>query len=262
MGLFDLSAATMVTISGAWLDPEKERPLIERHRRVAPLLDDIAKVHADLLVFQNRGKGTSPEVLALQTKTSELDDAHDRLAKGLNLVLLGFSELCRGYGVEDPYAQIRDELFPKGLQITVESYLVQAGDAELREGRLSATSKRALETTVIRTPHGDKSLRDLVNDWAKVADELGAAEAEKVRLRAGHTVEGSSGPARRAWVKVVSLFVQTLELEEGLSESERRAILQPLQDAEAKAAKKRAARKGQGFDPDAEEEGEGGEMEG
>lgn len=261
MALIDLPTETMVTITAAWLDREKERPIIERCPRVAPLLDDIAKVHEGIVVFQNKGKGKSAEVLALQAKTSELDEAHDRIARGLRLVLNGLSELCRGYGADDPYSQIESELFPRNLQITRESYLVQAGEAPLREQRLSDESKRVLEATVIRTPDGTQSLRDVVNRWGQVAQELGAAEAEKSRARAEHAVDGSAGPARRAWAKVVSLFVQTLELETGLSEAERRAILLPLQEAEAKAAKRKAAaRDGQPFGPDAAAQaGEGNE---
>ena len=257
MALIDLPTETMVTITGAWLDPAKERPIIERCLRAAPLLVDIAKVHEDLVVFQNRGKGKSPEVLALQAKTSELDEAHDRIARGLSLVLNGFSEICRGYGAADPYSQVASELFPRGLLVTKDSYLAQAGEVSLREQRLSDASKRLLEATVIRTPHGDQSLRDIVNRWGQIALELGAAEAEKSRARAGHSVEGSAGPARRAWVKVVSLFVQTLELETGLSEAERRAILLPLQEAEAKAAKRKAAAKeGEPSAQDANKEGQ------
>lgn len=263
MAYSDLASATMVTITNAWLDPERERPIIERCRLAAPLLDKIAEVHANLVVFQNRGKGQSPEVLDLQAKTRHLDEVHDRLAKGVSSVLYGLSEICRGYGIVDPYSQITAELFPTGLLITNQSYLAEAGDAALREARLSDESKRVLETTMLRTPDGEISLRAIVNRWGQVAEELGAAEAEKVRLRAGHTVDGSSGPARRAWVKIVSLFVQALELETGLSDEERRAILQPLQEADARAAKKRAAaRRGERFDPDAEEEGEGVTAEG
>lgn len=258
MAYIDFPTAMMVTITGAWLDPERERPIIERCRRVAPLLDDIAKAHEQLVVFQNKGKGQSPEVIALQAKTTHLDELHDRLARGVSHLMNALAEICRGYEVEDFYSQIASELFPTGLTITNQSYFAQAGDASLREARLSDASKRVLEATVIRTPHGEASLRELVERWGKVAEELGEAEAEKVRLRAGHAVEGSSGPARRAWVKIVSLFVQALELETGLSDEERRAILQPLQEADARAVRKRAAaRKGERFDPDAEEEGEG-----
>lgn len=261
MAYIDLPTQVMVAITGAWLDPEKERPIIERYALLSPFLEQIAKVHAGLSVFQNKGKGKAPEVLALQEKTSELDERHDRLAKAIDAILYGLALVHGGDEKDNPYWRIAEELFPDGLRITKRSYFVEAGDAALREARLSDESKRVLEASAIRTVDGEWSLRALVNRWNAVAEELGTVEAEKVQLRAAHSVEGSRGSARRAWVKVVTLFAQALELETGLTEDERRAILLTLEEEDAKATKRRAAaRKGEVFDPDVDEE-QSGEVE-
>src|SRR5690606_23249318 len=154
----------------------------------------------------------------------------------------------------EPLRNLHAELYPEGLSINAKTYLAQAGDAELRTKRLSDTSKRLLQSITIRTPAGEVCLGKLVDDWNAVARELGEVESEKVRLLAGHTVEGSRGPARRAWVSTVSLFLQVLEREKGMTDAERNTLLEPLRNAEAKAAKRRALarKKNQPFDPDAE----------
>lgn len=256
MAYQDMPTQTMITVTLEWVDAEKQRPLIERCPRLAPLLPDIEKAHTGLVFFQNKGKQESAEVTQLRAKTTALDAQHDRFARGVHHLLIGLAEVSEAFGIDDAYSKPRAELFPQGLDINSQAYLVEAGDVPMRERRLSDESKRALEATVIRTPEGEASLRDIVNRWNEIALALGEAESEKVRLKAGDVSEGSSGPARRAWVKIVTLFVQTLALETGLSDAERRKILEPLQNAEAKARKKRAlAKKGIPFDPDAEEEG-------
>ena len=41
MALKDLTPQQMMHVTGAWLDPRRERPLLAGRKRVAPLLDDI-----------------------------------------------------------------------------------------------------------------------------------------------------------------------------------------------------------------------------
>lgn len=259
MALQDWATQEMVTITEQWLHREKQRPLIERLPRVAPLLPDLAEAHEKIVVFQNRGKQQSADVAELRARTSRLDAEHDGYSRAIHHLLLGLSEIAESEEASSRIDELRAELLPQGLGINQQRYLVQAGEVALREQRLSPESNRLLESIVlVRRGCADLSLRELVNRWGKVAHELGEAESQKVRIQAGEVSEGSRGPARRAWVSIVSLFLQMLERETGLSEAERRQLLEPLRHADAKAVKRRALAKQKNvpFDPDAEEEGE------
>lgn len=256
MAYSDLATQVMISITFAMLSPEHQRNIIERSPRLAPLLGDLGKAHGDLVIFQNVGRREHPAIAALKAKTSALDNEHDALARGMHHLLLGLSEICRARGFDDPYMQLRAELLPKGLDINLQSYLLEAGDAELREGRLSEESKRVLEATIVRAPAGEASLREVLDMWNEVARALGDAESEKARVRGEEPPPGSRGPARRAWARIMTLFVAMVALETGLDDQDRRALLEPLQTADAKATKKKMAalKKGLAFDPDAEEE--------
>jgi len=254
MALHELATGEMAVITSHWTSPEHQRPIIERHRRLAPLLEDLEEVHRNVAVFQNSGKGESADVVSLRAKTSQLDADHDRLARGIHHLLLAAVELVDDDEDKARWERLRQELFPRGLGINQQRYLVQAGDAVLREQRLSPESQDLLATTSVTRRGATTTLRGLVDRWGKVAVELGEAESEKVRLQAGHTVESSRGPARRAWASTVSLFLQVLDRDKGVTEDERRVLLEPLRTAEAKAARRRAlaGKRNEPFDPDAE----------
>lgn len=256
MAILDLPTQEMVTITLGWLDPERQRAIIERCARVAPLLEDVAEAHNGLLEFQHKAKRESDLLPKLRAETTALDNHHDRIARVINHLLLGLIELNDEPAQTDAFVKLRTELFPEGLDINLKSYLAQAGDADMREKRISESSKKLLETTCIHIGGREQSLRDLVDEWGDVARKLGQVEAEKIRVQSGEASEGSIGPARRAWARIVSLFLQMLDLEQGLTDAERRALLEPLRNAEAKAKRKRALarKKNQPFSPDAPDE--------
>lgn len=255
MALLDLPTGAMMAIGGAWLDAERERPLIECLFLAGPLLGKINDAHSGLVQFQNAGKQELPEVRALITKTTELDADHDRLARGIHSIVSGLVELSSPDAAES-YGALRHALFPNGLAIVQQSYLVQAGDADLREGRLSADDRRLLETTQVSTKEGSKSLRTVVDEWNRTARALGEAESKKAQLKRESVNESSRGPARKAWARIVSHFIATLDHEEGLSPKDRARILEPLESALAKAAllRAKAKKKGLAYDPDTAEE--------
>ncbi len=255
MSLLDLSTPTMQTIGSAWLDPAKERPILERLPLVGPLLTKLYEAQQGLVMHQNAGRQELPQVRELVAQTKALDADHDRYGRGLHAIVSGMAEIADEPEVAERYRALRTALFPTGLDINRQSYLAQAGEPALREGRLTDDDRRLLETTKLLTPVGALSLQDVVNRLAEVARALGDAEATKLRLRQERANESSRGPARREWARVVSHLIATLDLEDGLSDEDRRRILEPLESALTRAAKARARAKQKGvpFDPDAEE---------
>lgn len=238
MALRDLSIGTMLVITGAWLDPEKERPILERLTRVAPLLPDVEAAHEGLIRFQFKAQTASQKARSLMGRTTELDAEHDRMARGLHVICEGLALLAKTPKEAEAYLRLQAELMPTGLAIVTASYLEEAGQAELIDQRLSTGSKALLKSTKV---HG-KQLQTYVNEWKATARALGEAETEKARLL-GEEATGSVGPARNAWTGAVTAVQHMLRREPDLTAAERHRLLEPLEAAQAKAAaaKKRAA---------------------
>lgn len=254
-----LPTQEMAITTREWTSPEGQRALIESFPRLAPLLEDLDVAHEAVVVFQNAGKQEVPEVAELRTRTSQLDAEHDRYTRVIHHLLLGFAEMCDDEATSAIIETVRSELLPQGLGINQQSYMVQAGEAILREQRLSAASKRFLSETVVNIAnHGPMTLAELVSRWHRTATELGEVETQKSRIKAMSAVESSRGPARRLWIANISHFIRTVALEKGMTEPQRTTLLQPVRDAEAKAAKRRALAKKKNipFDPDAADNGE------
>ena len=93
MALKDLTTATMVSVSAAWLDPNRERPILTKHKRTKALVEDLDDAHAGILRFQTKRAKLSADLKALGDRTTVLDATHDRHARGLFNVLDGLADL-------------------------------------------------------------------------------------------------------------------------------------------------------------------------
>jgi hypothetical protein len=235
MGLRDLSSAKMVAISGAWLDPSKERPLLERLSRVRPLLPDLDEAHHGLQVFQQRAPTGGEKARPMVPTTTRLDAQHDRLARGVHGLCGALAMLTEDPAESEAFLTLQRQLMPQGLSITRGTYLEEAGQAELVNERLSPASNALLESTQVR----GRSLREYVDSWRTTAKALGTAEADKTRLAAEPST-GSRGFARNAWTTAVNALLHMLEREKTLTADERRQLLEPLETALAKAATAKA----------------------
>ncbi|WP_437984268.1 hypothetical protein [Sorangium sp. So ce117] len=258
MALKDLSPRQMVQITGAWLDPERERPRLVSLKRCAPLIDDIEEAHEGVLKSHRRQKKANDELSAIQQRQVVVDQIHDRKARGAHAVLTGFADLA-----DDPedaalYLEIRDQLFADGLKFIGASYSDEAGEVKLARDRLTPESKAALRA--LPTPGGN--LLKAVQAWFAAGDELGKLDAQRIHLSAEDR-PGAADPrggqlrARNRWIKVVRSVLQMLELE-GADEETARRLLAPLQREAAKAERRRSGGKEEsdvedGAPPDANE---------
>lgn len=231
----DLSSETMTIISRDLLDPEKERPLLVRLSRVAPLLVDLEEAHRDLVEFQNPAGRFSPEMIALNEKAAVLDARHDRKARGIHDFLGSVADLTDDEERSATLLSLRSELFPHGKLITNRSFTDQAGEAERIESRLSERSKRLLRELTI----GTVSLEKFVDQWRTAAIELGEVEKQRILLAKEGTPSLSSGKVRNAWISAMNAILAMLDREKGLSPADRLRILGPFEKALAKAAQKK-----------------------
>lgn len=234
MALRDLSTAKMVRISGAWLDADHEQPVLLGLRRVEPLLGDLQRVHTGLLQSQRKTDQGSAELKRLGAKAAELDAVHDRRARGIYDGLGALANL-----VDDPERAkaartAQAELFPDGLTITTRSYSDEAGEAELVGGRMSPATKALLKAESL----GGVSFATHVTRWRSAARELGAVEQERTVLQAELKAEPrgtTAARARNAWIKIMTVILSALELED-LSDETRRKLLRPLLVEQEKSA--------------------------
>ena len=239
MSLRDLSTPTMVTIVAAWVDPARERKLLEGLQRAAFLLPTLVEAHQLLVSTQAIAPdGESAELPAVQQEQADVDTEHDRKVRGIYGALTAFAEL-----VDDPdkaarYLSLRDKLFPEGLAVINWSYVDEAGEADLVEGRLTYADRVLLKYL----PYPGGKLWDAHERRLASARRLGELERKKQDLiRARETREGRLGPvdvikARNAWIRAVRAFLGVLELEKSIAPEVKRRILGPLEDAERKAA--------------------------
>lgn len=248
MALKYLKTSTMVTITGPWLDPKKQRPALERLPRVSAFLPDIEEAHQGLIKFQKKDSALSAELGRLTERTTALDMTHDRKARGLWNVLSGLADLVDDDVQADGFITARAELIPTGLLVVNPSYRDEAGAAKLVEGRLTADSKKILEDTQV----AGEPLAKWVDGWLRAAHELGEIEEERVKVQG--LISGEPGPggdavrARHQWIRIVSTVLQALELETDIDAKTRKSVLEQLESALAKAGRPSRTGKPKGDD--------------
>ena len=242
ISLRGLTTQSMISVTAAWLDPKRDRPLFNSLPLLAPLLPAIQSAH-DALVANQKGKPAhDPEAAALQAEAMEVDAEHDRVLRGIHAVLGAFAEL----GDDDEaaaYLALRDQLFPAGLSMITRSYVDEGAEAELVAGRL-AKSDHAL---LAKLPIPGGKLKDAFDRWVSAAKRLKSIEAKRHKVEASaataDTVRGNDVVrARMAWVRAVRAVEVNLELESKAEPNTRVALLGPLELAARKSARRAAGK--------------------
>lgn len=239
MGLRDLTTASMVSITQAWVDPERERPIFARYPRLFPWLGDVESAHSGLHDVHDSMCRTSPALTQLNERAAFLDAEHDRKVRGLYDVLTGLASLTDDPEEAERFLTLRRELFPTGRSLVLRSYLDQAGEASLTESRLCDGSREILRCVVVNgTP-----LVKHVEDWLRAARELGEVEVERTHRAQEEKARSvaSLGKARQAWIAAVKNVIYVVEREPGFTDDDRRRLLGPLETALAKAEAKKKA---------------------
>jgi hypothetical protein len=239
MAIRNLSVQAMLGISGAWLDPGRERPLIGGIPLLAPFLDELESAHDGLSRMPVKGSDIGAELEDLTRQATSLDELHDRKLRGIYGVLTSFADLADEPGDAARYLDLADRLFPSGLKGVKRSYLDEAGEAALTAKRLTDDMRRTLEALPV--PGG--TLADEMDAWLNAGETLGDVEQKRVRL--GQDKEGKNvsiedvSKARSRWSRVVNTMLQILDLVPSLEDASRARLLKPLKTAEAEADRER-----------------------
>lgn len=236
----DLSFATMVHITAAWVDPKAVRPLLEKTKRVAPLMEDVESAHAGLVKAHHKENAAEGAIAAIQTEQLALDQIHDRKARGAFHVLSGLIDIADSLEEAAPYQTALETLFPDGLRIITATYSDEAGRTKLTRERITPAVKATLKG--ISSPDG--TLLKTVTRWLDAGDALGALEEKRAKLEAASARHyETSGRAellraRNRWIGVVRAVIDMIDLE-GLEGAARDEILGPLERAVSQSARRR-----------------------
>lgn len=232
MALRGLTTQTMVTVSARWLDPNQERPILQRYPLSRALLTHLSTAHARLIEFQRRSTTNEETLQKLSERLAVLDDRHDRILRGAHGMLTSLAALADTDERAAYYLDLRDKLFPDGLRGVSRSYVDQAGEVMLLEGRLDDQSAFALRS--ILTPNG--SLYGHVQTLIDIGREMGRLEAERTKLGRGseQTTRADVARARNEWIRVVTALRASVALD-SVSAEDLDRIFRHLDEAEAKA---------------------------
>lgn len=241
MSYRDLSTQTMVAILAAWLDPARERPVIEALPKAAFLLPSLEETKAEVMATQATSNDEHiAEISAVQKEQSNIDEVHDRKARGTYGALTAFAEIVDDADKAARLLALRDKLFPQGLAVVKWSYLDESGEVELVEARLTAQDRAFMK----QLPYPGGKLMDAHEARIAAARKLGDLERKKQDLvranesKAGKIALADVAKARNGWIRTVRAFVGILDLEKNLAADIRQKILGPLEEAERKAAKR------------------------
>jgi len=234
MALLRLTAAEMIQLSAPWVTPDDEAHQVVMSIPVlTALLPQVEAAHQ--LIISMIPAAESPKVKELSATEAEVDDQHDTLVRGIYGGLSSMALLSTN-GAE--LLSLRDLLLPDGLQHTRKSYRGEAGHAALLEPRLDAATRQRLAAVTLH----DHTLEALVDEWLKLAKQLGDLEEEKARLvgPAGNTALQIS-QARYGWIRVVKALLANAELAQ-INEEQDRVLFAALRAAESAADRRKRGR--------------------
>jgi hypothetical protein len=205
---------------------------------LAGMLPRIQTAHQGLHAAQPTA--ANPRLAAIAVEAKAVDDRHDDIVRGTDLVLDGLALLLGAGAQADALTALRSVLAPQGMSITNASYRSEAGAAALLKTRLGndAASKKLLKDT----PAAKKTLLDYTNERFSIAAELGGLEDERAALEgAAPTGEGSASvEARNLWIRTVNAFVANAALAD-LDKDVDLVIFGALRQVEKKADRRAKA---------------------
>lgn len=213
MGKRNLTTQTMVKISEGMVDPERDKPILERYPLTGALLPLLLQAHTNLIRLHRESLQSQGAIAEIQKEQAALDAIHDRKIRGVHGLLSSLAEVSDDADKARHYLGLRDRLLPDGLRAVQRSYLDQSGEVVLLQDRLDDATKQAL--LEIQTPEG--SAFDHVQAWIGAGKRLGALEVKRLEItkKAGETDTRKSDvrDARFEWIRTMNALETTLEMD-------------------------------------------------
>ncbi|HEX2573218.1 MAG TPA: hypothetical protein VH877_26955 [Polyangia bacterium] len=245
MGLKNLSTETMLSLSAAWTDPQRERPIIQSVQLLAALLPSLDAAHAALLAVRKSSDSLDESLKRLTDEAEKMDTRHDRKVRGSYWLLSALAELAENPADAARVLDLRDRLIPRGPATTGMTYVDEAGNVEALKEMLDEPTHAELRK--IQTV-GGRTLDDEVKDWVQAGEALGKIENQRSALErqrdGAPTVHGTAAQARTQWIRATRAFLTNAELVSEIDEGTLDRIIGPLYAAESLADRHAAQKPG------------------
>ena len=243
MPLKNLSTEAMVSVSAAWVDPKQDRPLLERFKMLQPLIPVIEKTHRNLLKTQVNVASGSSELAEIQSEETRVDALHDRKLRGTYNLLTGLADLAENAVDAQAYLDLRDRLFPGGLQMTKATYAAEAGAVEMVKDRLTPADRKLAKAI----PVFKGKLHDQIDTWIEAGKRLGALEQKKSRVAApAGPSKSDAASMRNAWIKGANALETTAGLEDGFDDAVHQKIFGLMERLLAASERRKGSSEGDG----------------
>jgi hypothetical protein len=242
MALKGLTVTEMISVSRALVtEGTDEHKLLAHLRETQGILPRVAEAHDRLVKTQSLPQKTLVRLAAVIDEELRTDIRHDEIARGVDLVLLGYVLLCKDTELRQKLTDLHLLLLgDQGIAAVIQAtYRGEAGAADQLAERLTAEVKRTLKG--MDTPAG--TLLELVNEWIGCGRKLGALENERAHLE-DIPASGPTGleviDARNAWIQAVAALTGNLKLAD-ITDAQEQLILGELRRAERKARRRAPA---------------------
>lgn len=230
MSFGNFSAQSMISISSAWVNLDKDRSLFDSYPLLKAILPAVEEAHTDLVKIQVKNSETTDTLKQLTQEALSVDQLHDKMLMGIHMTLTAFAEIADDAESEGRLIALRDQLFPKGPGGTGQGYAIEVGNSALNEGQLSEEMVAQLQSLPV--PGG--TLADVVSAWFETRRKLGEVERRRAQLTTKETMTsislGDVSKARARWIRVAQTVLLLTELMPDLSEEDQNRILHPLRE--------------------------------
>jgi hypothetical protein len=249
MSLTYLTTETMLHLSQGWLDPQGSLPILEQHDLTRGLLEHLRSNRRAMRAASQSTNDWDQKLEELSREQFALDYAHDQQVRGLFQLLGAMAELCEQEASATELLELRQWLFPQGLDLVRRSYVEEAGHGGYIEEQLTPELRKKLKAISWKISKQTTNLLLEVEKWLAASRELGKREAEKLQLQSLRSTSKSQNRSRtmnqvrQEWIRLVHALRTNLDLVAELSASEREHVLGLLTKQEQEANKRVAQKR-------------------
>jgi len=247
MALRNLSTPELIVVLRNMLEADQARILRVEGGLSEDFFPRIVTLIERLLPFVD-GAGPAPtdhntQRIALSKELAFTDRRHDRLLRGMYLLLGALAELTDDPALRDRYLSTRKTMFPRGLSMNNRSYIEQAGAAEQSEHAVGAAERAVLNTIVL--PGESFPLGVTFDAWVSAGKHLRTLENQRLAL-GGPVLAETLSPAarlaaRQAAARLLNAVVDVLHLDGAPHPEVVRVFLEPLAKLEDAADRRSEA---------------------
>lgn len=236
MALRNLTEGVMYLLLDDWLQRHTEQ--LDAHDETRWFIERFTRLRGQMLRLRRDPK---MHLAAAREAARAQDVLHDDDLRACFYGLLALEYRARDPVQKVAFRRARLRIFDRGLAMVNMSYADEAAETDLVLSRIDNGIRVLLHENML----GDTTLNELFDRWCDEARRLGELDSARTAVEAES--KEASGPAylalRKAWMELVRVFRSTVAL---LPEADQRPLLRRLDEAEARADARAAARRARG----------------